>query len=233
MITVTDLYSGYGKVPILNAVSFEVKEHEMVAIIGPNGAGKSTLLKTIAGLVHPSAGKVMLDGKEITGLPSYQIIFEGIAYVPEGGRVFANMSVADNLRMGAYSNRQILKEGVLDEVFALFPILKERANKFARTLSGGERQMLAIARGLVSRPKLLMLDEPSLGLAPKLVDEIYEKIKLLKESGLTVLLVEQNVAYALELADRGYVLENGRICLEGNCADLADNDHIRRAYLGL
>lgn len=233
MITVTDLYSGYGKVPILNAVSFEVKEHEMVAIIGPNGAGKSTLLKTIAGLVHPSGGKVVMDGKEITGLPSYRIVHEGIAYVPEGGRVFPNMSVMDNLRMGAYSNRQTLREGVLDEIFTLFPRLKERAAKFARTLSGGERQMLAIARGLVSRPKLLMLDEPSLGLAPKLVDEIYEKIRLLKDSGLTVLLVEQNTAYALELADRGYVLENGRILMAGSCAELAGSDHVRKAYLGL
>jgi len=233
MITVTDLYSGYGKVPILNAVSFEVKEHEMVAIIGPNGAGKSTLLKTIAGLVHPSAGKVVLENQDVTGLPSYQIVRHGIAYVPEGGRVFPNMTVMDNLRMGAYSNRQTLKDGVLDEVFTLFPRLKERADKFARTLSGGERQMLAIARGLVSRPKLLMLDEPSLGLAPKLVDEIYQKIRLLKESGLTVLLVEQNTTYALELADRGYVLENGRIFMEGSCTELASSDHVRKAYLGL
>lgn len=233
MIRVTDLFSGYGKVPILNQVSFEVREHEMVAIIGPNGAGKSTLLKTIAGLLQPSSGKVVLEDRDITGLPSYQIIYQGIAYVPEGGRVFANMTVMDNLRMGAYSNRQALKNGVLEEVFTLFPRLKERLNKYARTLSGGERQMLAIARGLVSRPKLLMLDEPSLGLAPKLVDEIYEKIRLLKESGLTVLLVEQNIAYALELANRGYVLENGRVYMEGSCAELAGSDHVRKAYLGL
>ncbi len=233
MIRVTDLFSGYGKVPILNQVSFEVREHEMVAIIGPNGAGKSTLLKTIAGLLQPSSGKVVLEEQDITGLPTYKIVYHGIAYVPEGGRVFPNMTVMDNLRMGAYSNRQALKDGVLEEVFTLFPRLKERLNKYARTLSGGERQMLAIARGLVSRPKLLMLDEPSLGLAPKLVDEIYDKIRLLKESGLTVLLVEQNIAYALELADRGYVLENGRVYMEGSCAELAGSDHVRKAYLGL
>jgi branched-chain amino acid transport system ATP-binding protein len=233
MIEVRELCASYGKVPALRDVSFTVGEHETVAVIGPNGAGKSTLLKAIVGLVRPQSGKVMLDGKDTTGFMPDQMVREQVALVPEGGRVFPNMTVIDNLRMGAFSCRANIKAGVLDEMYELFPILAKRSSQYARTLSGGERQMLAIARGLVSRPRLLMLDEPSLGVAPKLVDEIYDKLGMLIKRGMTVLLVEQNTSYALELADRGYVLENGQVALEGAARDLAGSDHIRKHYLGL
>ena len=233
MIEVRELCASYGKVPALRDVSFTVAEHETVAVIGPNGAGKSTLLKAIVGLVRPQSGKVMLDGKDTTGFMPDQMVREQVALVPEGGRVFPNMTVIDNLRMGAFSCRANIKAGVLDEMYELFPILAKRSSQYARTLSGGERQMLAIARGLVSRPRLLMLDEPSLGVAPKLVDEIYDKLSMLAKRGMTVLLVEQNTSYALELADRGYVLENGQVVLEGAARDLAGSDHIRKHYLGL
>jgi branched-chain amino acid transport system ATP-binding protein len=233
MIEVRELCASYGKVPALRDVSFTVTEHETVAVIGPNGAGKSTLLKAIVGLVRSQSGKVMLDGKDTTGFMPDQMVREQVALVPEGGRVFPNMTVIDNLRMGAFSCRANIKAGVLDEMYELFPILAKRSSQYARTLSGGERQMLAIARGLVSRPRLLMLDEPSLGVAPKLVDEIYDKLSMLAKRGMTVLLVEQNTSYALELADRGYVLENGQVVLEGAARDLAGSDHIRKHYLGL
>jgi branched-chain amino acid transport system ATP-binding protein len=235
MLEVTQLSAGYGKVPVLRGVSFNVQPSETVAIIGPNGAGKSTLLKTISGVIKPQGGegRICFEGKDLNGLPPYQVVQKGIAYVPEGGRPFPNMSVLENLEMGAYSNPSLLKTGIVEEIYALFPILKKRSKQFARTLSGGERQMLAIARGLVSRPKLIMLDEPSLGVAPKLVDEIYEKIHALKDRGLTVLLVEQNTSYALEVADRGYVLENGQVGLEGPAAELVASDHIRKFYLGI
>ena len=233
MIEVRELCASYGKVPALRDVSFTVGEHETVAVIGPNGAGKSTLLKAIVGLVRPQSGKVMLDGKDTTGFMPDQMVRERVALVPEGGRVFPNMTVIDNLRMGAFSCRANIKAGVLDEMYELFPILAKRSSQYARTLSGGERQMLAIARGLVSRPRLLMLDEPSLGVAPKLVDEIYDKLGMLIKRGMTVLLVEQNTSYALELADRGYVLENGQVVLQGAAAELAGSDHVRKHYLGL
>jgi branched-chain amino acid transport system ATP-binding protein len=233
ILEVNELNAGYGKVPILRNVTVEVGEGESVAIIGPNGAGKSTLLKTISGLIRPTGGKVKFNNKDITAIPPDMVVRHGIAYVPEGGKPFPNMSVLDNLRMGAYSNPDVLKTGVLDEIYGLFPVLKKRSNQYARTLSGGERQMLAIGRGLVSRPKMIILDEPSLGLAPKLVDEIYDNLRKLKDLGLTVLLVEQNTSYALELTDRGYVLENGKVVLEGVSADLAGNEHIKKFYLGL
>lgn len=233
MLNVQELCSGYGKVPVLTDVSIVVNDGETVAIIGPNGAGKSTLLKTIIGLVHAKTGDIKFDSNELNQLSPDQIVRQGLTYVPEGGRIFPNMTVIDNLRMGAYSNPEVLKTGVMDEMYVLFPILKKRSNQYARTLSGGERQMLAIARGLISRPKMIMLDEPSLGLAPKLIDEIYEKISGLKQSGVTVLLVEQNTSYALELAERGYVLENGKVVFEGSCEELGGNDHIKKFYLGL
>jgi branched-chain amino acid transport system ATP-binding protein len=233
MLEIKNLNSGYAKVSVLRNVAFHVDEDEMVAIIGPNGAGKSTLLKTITGLVKAQSGNVIFGKDDITGLVPNEVIRKGIAYVPEGGRPFPNMTVLDNLLMGAYSNHSVLKTGVLEEIYDLFPILKKRSSQFARVLSGGERQMLAIARGLISRPKLIMLDEPSLGVAPKLVDEIYEKIRALKGLGLTVLLVEQNTGYALELADRGYVLENGQIAMEGSAAELTGSDHIKKFYLGI
>lgn len=234
LLSITELEAGYGKVPVLHQVSFHMDDGETVAIIGPNGAGKSTLLKAISGLVKPRTGTIEYNGKQIAGWPSDAVVREGLAYVPEGGRPFSNMSVYDNLLMGAFSNRKVLNTGSLDTMYDIFPVLKARQEQLAKTLSGGERQMLALARGLVSRPKLIMLDEPSLGLAPKLVDEIYEKIRLFREElGMTVLLVEQNTSYALELADRGYVLENGRIILEGDSKFLSESEHVKRAYLGI
>lgn len=233
MLEVNQLNSGYGKVPILNNVTLSIKKGETVAVIGPNGAGKSTLLKTLSGLIPPTSGEICLDGQNVAGLSPDKINRLGISYVPEGGRPFPNMTVLDNLLMGAYAHRASLKDGTMDEMYTLFPILKKRSDQYARNLSGGERQMLAIARGLVNHPKLLMLDEPSLGLAPKLIDDIYDSIYLLKEKGLTVLLIEQNTSYALELADRAYVLENGSIVLQGQCSELSQSDHVRKAYLGL
>jgi len=235
LLGVAGLCSGYGKVPILDRVSLDIQAGEVVAVIGPNGAGKSTLLKSVCGLLKPTAGSVRFDGRELAGSAPHDVARCGLSYVPEGGRLFANMTVRENLLMGAYAHRENLKPGagVLEELFAVFPVLERRSRQYARTLSGGEKQMLAIARGLVSRPKLLMLDEPSLGIAPKLVDEIYERLHALKAKGLTVLLVEQNTGYALELAERGYVLENGRVVLEGRGAELAANPHVKKAYLGL
>ena len=233
LLEVSGLNAGYGKVPILHDVTFHIREGEVVAIIGPNGAGKSTLLKTISGLLKPYSGKILFDGHNIEGIAPHVVAKAGLAHVPEGGRPFANMTVRDNLLMGAYGHREGLEDGVLDEVFGIFPVLKERQNQLAKTLSGGERQMLAIGRGLTSRPRLMMLDEPSLGLAPRLVDEIYQKLQTLRDRGLTVLLVEQNIVYALELADRGYVLENGHIVMEGSGEELARSEHIKKHYLGL
>lgn len=234
LLEVRDLCAGYGKVPVLNRVSFDLEEGETVAIIGPNGAGKTTLLKTVCGLLDPTSGAVHFDGRPITQMPPNAIVHESLVYVPEGGRPFPNMSVYDNLLMGAFSNREALKSGILKSIYEIFPVLADRRDQLARTLSGGERQMLALARGLVSRPRLIMLDEPSLGLAPKLIDEIYEKIRRLREEfRLSVLLVEQNTAYALELADRGYVLENGTVILEGDRHALANSEHVKKAYLGL
>jgi len=233
LLEVSGLNAGYGKVPILHDVTFHIREGEVVAIIGPNGAGKSTLLKTISGLLKPYSGKILFDGHNIEGIAPHMVAKAGLAHVPEGGRPFANMTVRDNLLMGAYGHREGLEDGILDEVFGIFPVLKERQNQLAKTLSGGERQMLAIGRGLTSRPRLMMLDEPSLGLAPRLVDEIYQKLQTLRDRGLTVLLVEQNIVYALELADRGYVLENGHIVMEGSGEELARSEHIKKHYLGL
>ncbi len=234
ILKVEGLNSGYGKVPILRDVHFEVDERETVAVIGPNGAGKSTLLKTLSGLVKATSGSVKFGNADISHLPPDKITMKGISYVPEGGRPFPNMTVYENLEMGAYGNRQVMKTNVVEELYEIFPILKARKDQYARTLSGGERQMLCLARGLISRPKMIMLDEPSLGLAPKLVDEIYEKIKVLRETlGLTVLLVEQNTSYALELASRAYVLENGIIQMHGLAEELRDSEHIRKHYLGI
>jgi branched-chain amino acid transport system ATP-binding protein len=233
LLRVTGLDAGYGKVPVLNDVSFHVYEGEVVAVIGPNGAGKSTLLRTISGLIEPYGGEITFAGQSFEGAPPHEVTRAGISHIPEGGRLFANMSVEENLWMGAYGNRESLKAGVLEEVFEMFPVLKERRRQLAKTLSGGERQMLAIGRGLTSRPRLLMLDEPSMGLAPKLVDVIYERLRLLRERGVTVLLVEQNTVYALEFAGRGYVLENGHIVLEGTGQELAHNAYVKECYLGL
>jgi branched-chain amino acid transport system ATP-binding protein len=232
-LQVRDLHAGYGKIPILESVSLQITGGEVVAVVGPNGAGKSTLLKALSGLIRPSSGEILFDGRNLSGWPAYNIARAGISYVPEGGRLFPNMTVRENLFMGAFATPANLKSGLLEEIYTLFPILEKRGRQLARTLSGGEKQMLAISRGLVSRPKLLLLDEPSLGIAPKLVEEIYERLHMLKDKGLTVLLVEQNTTFALELADRAYVLENGRVVLAGSGPEVAANPGIRKHFLGL
>ncbi len=234
MLEIRDLCTCYGKVQALWDVSLQVNEGEIVALVGSNGAGKTTLLNTISGLLRPVSGQITFLGKMIRGLPPHAIVELGISQVPEGGRVFPEMTVRENLEMGAYPYRVWRdKEATLKQVYQLFPLLKEREKQLARTLSGGERQMLAIGRCLMSRPRLCMFDEPSYGLAPLVVAEIFRIIRHLRDQGITVLLVEQNVRRALEIADRAYVLENGRICLEGACTELLENDHVRRAYLGL
>jgi branched-chain amino acid transport system ATP-binding protein len=233
MLTVQALNAGYGKVPVLHDVSLQVTEKEVVAIIGPNGAGKSTLLKNLCGLLNCSSGQTVFLGRPISGLGAHRVTRAGISYIPEGGRLFANMTVWENLLMGAYHSREVLRGGALEEVFALFPVLRQRVRQLAKTLSGGEKQMLAIARGLVAKPRLLLLDEPSLGLAPNLVDSIYERLAALKQRGLTMLLVEQNTNYALEVSDRAYVLENGRVVMEGPSQELSRSEHVKKHYLGL
>jgi branched-chain amino acid transport system ATP-binding protein len=234
MLEVRDLSAFYGRMQVLWGVSLQVQEGEIVAIVGSNGAGKTTLLHSILGLIRPAAGSVTFLGRRIDGLPSYVIAEMGISVVPEGGRVFPDMSVRENLEMGAYSSRAWKqREEALDYVYQLFPRLKERERQLARTLSGGERQMLAFGRALMSRPKLCLFDEPSYGLAPVLVKEVFEIIQKIREQGVTVLLVEQNVRRTLEIADRAYVLENGQICLEGECSELLESDHVRKAYLGM
>ena len=231
-LQVNGLHAGYGKVPILRDVSLHVNEGEIVAVIGPNGAGKSTLLKTISGLITPTAGQITFNGQAIQGMAPHLVAKAGISHIPEGRRLFSNMTVLENLIMGAYAKREDLSRK-LDEVFEMFPILQEREKQKARDLSGGQKQMLALGRGLVSRPILMMLDEPSLGLAPILVDSTYDKMRTLRERGLTVLLVEQNVNYALEFAVRAYVIENGRIVMEGSSEELSRSDHVKKHYLGL
>jgi len=219
---------------VLDGVSFNVEAAEIVSVVGANGAGKSTLVKVISGMVRPSAGEILFEGEDITSLPPHEIVLRGIVHVPEGRRLFGDMTVLENLLVGSTHRaaRATRAEG-LDHVYSLFPILLERQSQLARTLSGGEQQMVAIARGLMTRPKLLMLDEPSLGLAPKIVTEILTVIGDLNRDGLTVLLIEQNVKHSLAIADRGVVLENGRIVLADTGEALLRNEHTRRAYLGL
>ncbi len=227
-----DVY--YGMVQVLWGISFNVEKGELVTIVGSNGAGKTRTLLTIAGMKKPRSGRIIFNGKEINGLQPHQVAKKGISLVPEGRRLFPNLTVKENLLMGAYIKKAREKrDETLKEVFELFPRLEERKNQVARTLSGGEAQMLAIARGLMSRPLLLMLDEPSLGLAPKLVSEVFRSIEKLKKVGTTILLVEQNVAKGLEIADRGYVLENGRIVLQGEGKELLVNEKVRKAYLAI
>lgn len=234
MLEVQGLNTFYGKIQVLWDVSLQVQEGEIVAIVGSNGAGKTTLLNSILGLVRPASGSVTFLGRRIDGLPSHAIAEQGISIVPEGGRVFPDMNVRENLEMGAYPHRAwAYRKEALEYVYQLFPRLRERERQLARTLSGGERQMLSIARALMSRPRLCLFDEPSYGLAPLMVREIFEIVQKIRDQGITVLLVEQNVRRALEIADRAYVLENGRICMEGECAELLESDHIRRAYLGM
>lgn len=235
MLEIVALHAGYGLVPVLNAVSLRVGQGEFVAIVGPNGAGKSTLFKTISGIVTPSDGHLRFEGKDLLAVAPSARPHLGIAHIPEGRQVFPSLSVLENLEMGAYTEagRRDWKAN-LEKIYAWFPVLAQRAKTPAGALSGGQQQMLAIARGLASSPKLLMLDEPSMGLAPAAADEIFERIVSIHESsGLTVLLVEQRVAEALHFADRGYVLEAGRMVLEGTHDELKSNDRIRQAYLGM
>jgi branched-chain amino acid transport system ATP-binding protein len=233
LLTVHNLSVYYGGIQALRAVSFTVAKGEIVSLIGANGAGKSTTLRALSGVVRSESGSIVHDGKSIGGLPSHRIARLGIAHVPEGRGVFGNMSVMENLEMGAYtrSSRAEIEES-FERVFALFPRLAERAAQLAGTLSGGEQQMLAIGRGLVQRPDLLLLDEPSMGLAPVLVSEIFRMIEEINKAGTTILLVEQNASMALAIADRAYVLEAGEILLEGNASDLREDPMVRAAYLG-
>jgi len=234
MLNINNINIGYGKIGVLWDVSLNVKENEIVALVGNNGAGKSTLLNTISGLMSPSSGTIDFMGKKINGQPAYKIAKSGITCVPEGGKPFADMTIQENLHMGGYVNRRVRGEKkTLRQVHDLFPILKIRAKQLARTLSGGERQMLAMGRSLMAQPKLLMFDEPSYGLSPLIVKKLFEIIEKLHGQGITILIVEQNISHALQVADRGYVLENGRIVLEGSGAELLENEHLKIAYLGI
>jgi len=217
----------------LRDINFQIEENEVVAIIGSNGAGKTTLLKTISKLISPFAGEIVFEGQNITKYPPHLISRAGIAHVPEGGKLFINMTVYENLLMGTYINRKKIKKDALEEIYQIFPILKKREKQLAKTLSGGEKQMLSIGRSLASQPKFIMLDEPSQGIAPKLVDDIYQKLSILKEKGLTMLLIEQNINYALHFAERAYVLENGKIVMKGNSKELLNSEHVKRHYLGI
>ena len=231
ILKLDDIHVYYGAIHAVKGVSLEVNEGEIVALIGANGAGKSTILKTISGLMHPRSGSITFMDKEIAHMEAHKLVHQGLAQVPEGRRIFLQMSVQDNLEMGAFTKKDVSKED-LDRMFTLFPRLKERRKQIAGTLSGGEQQMLAMSRALMSHPKLLMLDEPSMGLAPILVDQIFDIIKELHAQGTTILLVEQNATKALQIADRAYVLETGAVTLSGTGAELAQSDEVRKAYLG-
>jgi branched-chain amino acid transport system ATP-binding protein len=234
MLAIRNLNTFYGNSQALWDISLNVEECDIVALVGSNGAGKTTLLNTISGLIQPASGEIEFLGKRIDGLPPHSVVSGGISHVPEGGRIFTEMTVRENLEMGAYPyHAWKQRKDTLDQVYQIFPVLKEREKQMARTLSGGEHQMLAMGRGLMSRPKLCIFDEPSYGLAPKFVEEVFRIIRSLNEQGITVFLIEQNVRYSLEIADKAYVIENGRIVLEGECAMLLETDHVRRAYLGL
>lgn len=233
MLKVKDLDVYYGLIKALHGVSFEVKQGEIVTLIGANGAGKSTTLRTISALIKPKAGSVSFQGQDITGKAPHKIVAQGLSHVPEGRKVIGSMTVLENLRMGAYTRSDKGEiSASLDEVFTRFPRLKERANQLAGTLSGGEQQMLAIGRGIMSKPKLLLLDEPSMGLSPKLVGEIFSIISTINNQGTTILLVEQNAFMALQVAHRAYVLETGRVVLSGDAKELQTDEKVRTAYLG-
>ena len=233
MLEVKDLKVYYGMIQAIKGVSFHVNEGEVIALIGANGAGKTTILHTVSGLLAPKEGSVVFEGKDITKIPGHKIVSMGMAHVPEGRRVFAQLSVLQNLKMGAYTRKD--KEEIantLKTVFDRFPRLEERQNQMAGTLSGGEQQMLAMGRALMSHPKIILMDEPSMGLSPIFVNEIFDIIKEVSKSGTTVLLVEQNAKKALSIADRAYVLETGNIVLEGKASQLLNDDSIKKAYLG-
>ncbi len=232
ILEVENLKVNYGVIQAIKGISFEVNEGEIIALIGANGAGKTTTLQTLTGLISASDGKIFYEGNDITKVPGYKRVSMGIAHVPEGRRVFASLTVLQNLRLGAYTrNDKNEVEETLETVYERFPRLKERRDQPAGTLSGGEQQMLAMARSLMSHPKLLLMDEPSMGLSPIYVNEIFEIIEKMNEDGTTILLVEQNAKKALAIADRGYVLETGNIVLSGNADDLMNNDQVKKAYL--
>jgi len=234
LLTVEDLHTYYGYVHALKGINLQVNEGEIVCLIGANGAGKSTTLRTISGLVRPREGRILLGGEPIQTVPAHQIVERGISQAPEGRQVFSTLTVTENLNMGAYTlggDKEAIEEN-RQRVFSLFPRLEERKNQLGGTLSGGEQQMLTIGRALMARPKLLMLDEPSLGLAPLLVKTIFETVRAIKERGVTILLVEQNARAALKVADRGYVLETGSVVLAGLAQELLQDERVRKAYLG-
>lgn len=233
MLEIKDLEVCYGVIRAIKGVSFEVNQGEIIALIGANGAGKTTILHTITGLIPAKSGSILFEGKELTKTPAHKIVSMGMAHVPEGRRVFAQLSVLENLKLGAYTRKdkaEISKS--LQMVYERFPRLEERKNQVAGTLSGGEQQMLAMGRALMSNPRIILMDEPSMGLSPLLVSEIFDIIKVISESGTTVLLVEQNAKKALSIADRAYVLETGNITLSGKASDLINNDSVKKAYLG-
>jgi branched-chain amino acid transport system ATP-binding protein len=234
MLEVSNINTFYGKAQALWDVSLKIDKAEIVALIGANGAGKTTLLNTISGLICPASGSVKFLGKRIEGLAPNTIVENGLSHVPEGRRLFSDMTVRENLEMGAYPYHAWKRRAeTFKQVYQIFPVLKEREGQLARTLSGGEQQMLAMGRGLMSQPKLCMFDEPSYGLAPRLLLEVFEVIKSLRKHGITILLIEQNVRNTLEIADRAYVLENGRVVLEGTCQKCLSDEHVKKAYLGL
>jgi len=232
LLEARDLHVYYGEIHALKGVSFSVGEGEVVTLLGNNGAGKTTTLRTLSGLLPPRRGEVRLQNSSILGVAPHDIVLKGITHVPEGRRIFNRLSVVENLQMGAYTRSDSGIASDMERVFTVFPRLKERRDQVAGTLSGGEQQMLAIGRALMARPRLLLLDEPSMGLAPVLVEQIFETVRTINRQGVTILLVEQNAAMALAIASRGYVLETGRIALEGGAGELADNPEVRRAYLG-
>ncbi len=232
MLKVNDINVYYGAIHAIKGVSFEVNDGEIVTLIGANGAGKSTILNTIAGLLHSKTGSIDFCDQPLSGVPAHKIVERGLALVPEGRRVFLQMTVEENLEMGAYTQPGATVQPGLERVYEQFPRLKERYRQIAGTLSGGEQQMLAMGRALMSNPKLLMLDEPSMGLAPLLVEQIFEIIGQLHAAGTTILLVEQNAQMALSVADRAYVLETGTISMSGNARELLEDDRVRKAYLG-
>ena len=232
MLEVRDLHVYYGEIRALKGVSFAVEQGEVVALLGNNGAGKTTTLRAISGLLAARQGDVVFEGSSLLGVASHAIVRRGITHVPEGRRIFNRLTVLENLEMGAFTRSDTGVREDIDKVFSIFTRLKERRTQVAGTLSGGEQQMLAIGRALMARPRLLLLDEPSMGLAPVLVEQIFETVQTINRQGVTILLVEQNAAMALSIAGRGYVLEIGGVVLEGSARDLADNPEVRRAYLG-
>jgi branched-chain amino acid transport system ATP-binding protein len=233
MLTVEGLCAGYHHLQILHEIGLHVGEGEIVAVVGGNGAGKTTTLKTISGLLTPSAGTVTFDGRPVVGVRPSELVRRGLVLVPEGRALFGPLTVLENLQMGAWTHGREVQDSSLDEVFTLFPILAERRRQAAETLSGGQQQMLAIGRAMMARPRLLMLDEPSTGLAPKLTWAVLDAVQVIREQGVAVLLVEQNAKHALDIADRAYVLESGSIVLSGRGTELARDDRVRAAYLGL